>query len=345
VKRVSIFDVAEKANVSIATVSRIVNNADYPISVKLRKRVQKVIEELNYVPNRSAQQLRTSSSRAIGLVVRDIADPYFSQIAKGVTETAMELGHMALVCNSERNARFEYNYLDLLLHQGVEGIIIAGGGYADGNSSVEFQNKVAKIRKQGIQIIVLAPHGTDIPLVSVDNVKLGEDVCSFLIERGHRNIAYIGGDPNVLTDRDRLRGFKNALVNQSLPYNEDYVIPGSYTAAVGYKTCEALFSKKPNISAIFCSNDNIAVGVLRFLHEKGILVPDDISIISIGDLPDSDHSIPPLTTARLPLFELGRQSVHIICGEKMMQDQILLLPYMIVERKSVKTIREPVHIS
>ena len=130
-KKASIHDVAKKARASITSVSRIINNVNYPVSDELRERVLDAVKELNYVPNKAAQSLRTKSTRTIGLVVRDIADPFFSQIAKGVTEKVMELGYMAMVCNSEGDVDYEYDYLDLLIHQSVEGIILAGGGYKD----------------------------------------------------------------------------------------------------------------------------------------------------------------------------------------------------------------------
>ncbi len=334
--KASIHDVAKRAQVSITTVSRIINNVDYPISRELREKVEVAVRELNYVPNKSAQNLRTKSTHTIGLVVRDIADPFFSQIAKAVTERAIELGYMAMVCNSERNVGYELDYLDLLIHQGVEGIIVAGGGYRDERSIHLLKERTEVIAGHGIVFIALAPQGIDVPIVAPDNMAMGEGICAYLLDRNHKNIAFIGGNVNVITNEDRMQGYKNCLRKQGIAVREEYIIHGDFSLDGGYNACRRLFNRNINITAICCANDNIAVGALQCLQEMGIRVPEDISVVSIGNLPVSQYTIPPITTVAIPFSEMGKRSVEIICSKGCcgVVDNIVL-PFDIIERKSV----------
>jgi LacI family transcriptional regulator len=337
-KRVSITDVAKKANVSIATVSRIVNKTPYPISDDIRKKVEKVIHELNYVPNISAQRLRIKTAQVIGLVVRDISDPYYSIIAKGVTETALEMGHMAIICNSERNIKYEYEYLDLLIHQGVEAIILAGGGYADKTSIKTLKDKVGRLQSQGIKITALAPNGIDIPHFMVDNSKVMEYACEYLVKNNHRNIAYIGGDIRIITELERFGGYMKCLDKNMIKIPKESTFHGSYTSDSGFDMCLKLLASKQSVSAICCTNDNIAIGVIKCLRENGLDVPNDISIISIGDLPISNYTDPSLTTVHLPLYELGSECVRHIFDKPTNINKIKYLQFDIIARESVKMI-------
>lgn len=336
--RVSIKDVANKAKVSVSTVSRIINNKSYPVSDELRKRVEKAIKELDYVPNKFAQNLRTNKTNVIGIIVRDISDPYFAEIAKGVTEKALELGYMALVCNSKRNIKHELKYHDLLLQQRVVGIIIAGGGHKSEKIKEALKIKIDNARKQKVKVVGLANQGVDLPLISVDNIKIGHLMGNYMINNNHHKIAFIGGNKDIITNEERLQGFIKSITTRNLSVNKDLIIHGDFTWKSGYESSKKLFRNEIDITGICCANDNIAIGVLRYLKEKNIKVPEEISVISVGDISLAKYTSPQLTTVKIPFYELGSKSVEFIASEEIHEDTKAYFDTHIVKRKSVKKI-------
>lgn len=336
-KKVSIKDVAEKAGVSVTTVSRVINKKPYPVSDKLRKKVEHAVKKLNYIPNKVAQNLRTSKTNLIGLIIRDIADPYYSQVAQGVTEEVRKKGYMAMVCDSKRDPQYELEYLDLLVHQQVEGIIIAGGGYTSNVKDI-FAKKISNILAKDINVVALAPQGIELPIVTVDNILVGKKLGECLIKNNHKNIAFIGGAEDVIPNQHRLKGLENELKNNGLKIPKQLIINREFTWKGGYKAAKELFQKNKDITAISCANDNIAIGVLRFLRESGRKVPDDISLISVGDTSLAKYTNPPLTTVKIPLYELGRNSAELIFDDELSKDIKICLPVTVIKRESVRKI-------
>jgi len=335
-KASSMKDVAKAAGVSITTVSRIINNIDYPVSQKVRESVEKAIDELGYIPNRSAQNLRTNVENTVGLIVRDIGDPYFSEIAKGVTEKSAELKHLAMISDSKRDYAYELEYIDLLIYQRVKGIIIAGGGYENDEYKKQLEDRLLKAKQQGIKILALAPQGISIPLISVDNFSIGEKMCQLLVDQNHKNIAFIGGDNSVITNKERFEGYLSVLKKNNLKMNENIIIHGQFTWEAGYANCKELLARENKLDAILCVNDNIAVGALGYLSEMKIGVPSDISVVGVGDISIAQYTNPPLTTIRLPFRKLGKKAVEFICSEEESFTDPILLDSEVVIRDSMK---------
>jgi len=337
-KKIYIVDVAKHAGVSIATVSRIINNLDYPVSEETKSKVLKAIEELSYRPNKAAQGLRKSSNEIIGLIVRDISDSYFGLVAKGVSDRASELGFLSFVCNTGRNPEDELRYHDLLWQYRVKGIILAGGGLDQAKYKKKLSQQLERHERFGLNIVTLAPQGIDIPYVMIDNVAAGRKVVEYLIERGHKKIGIIGGPKKVLTTIERMKGHKIALEAANIKLPDEYITYCDFSQKGGYEACKYdLLAKVKDITAICCQNDNIAIGAMTAIKELGLKVPDDISIIGIGDLTESDYADPPLTTLSIPFYELGRMAVDVIVSGK---DNIgITVDTAIIERKSVKTIK------
>jgi LacI family transcriptional regulator len=339
-KYTSIRDVAARAGVSITTVSRVINNVDYPVSQSMRQRVLDAIDELGYLPNKSAQHLRRTFNNVIGLIVRDISESYFGEIAKGVTEKALELGYLSFVCNTGREPQNELRYHELLWQHRVRGIILAGGGMDTPQYREILQKQIARSEQYGLRIVSLAPQGMSMRAVTVDYVEIAETITSYLLARGHRNIALVTGRKDVITCQHHLAGYRRGLERYGLSYDERLAVYGDFTESDGYNGLMELLARKDHFTAVFAGSDTVATGVLQALSHKNLHVPQDISIMSIGDLPQSRYTTPPLTTVRIPRYNMGSCAVELIIGqEDAPESKDVTFHPVVVERSSVRELR------
>ena len=336
----SISDVAKKAGVSIATVSRVMNDNGYPVSEKVRNKVIRVAEELDYIPNRSAQALRQSKKNGIALLVREISDPYFSEITRGVMETSVKHDTITAIFSTMRDPKLELKSYDLIIRQQYDGLIIAGGAYYDDESQKEFQAIVERLKQQGCRIIALAPQGFDVPTISIDNINVGYKAARYLISKGHRNIAFLGGDENHLADKLRLEGYAKALSEEGVGVSDGLIIRSNYSISGGYSCCRELVENKIGFTAIFASNDHIALGALSYMQERGIKVPEQVSVVGAGGFYQSMdyYENIRLSTIAFPFYEMGRLSVEYLLSEEDPRCSIIL-DVSVEERGTVSPIR------
>jgi len=337
-KRVSIGDVAKLANVSISTVSRVINNTGYPVSKDVQERIVAAVKQLYYIPNLAAQSLRSDFSPVIGLIVRDIAEAYFGEIAKGATERAMELGYLAFVCNTGRKPANEIQFHELLWKNRVRGILLVGGGIDTPEYRHLLEQQLDRCNRFGLRLIANAPQGIEVPTVTVDFVAMVARATKYLIDRGHRSIAMITGDAGVTTSIVHAEGYRQALREAGISEDPGFFQFGSFSEQGGYAKCNALMEMNPRPTAILCGCDPIAVGVLHALHNLGLKVPGDISLVSIGDTAIAGHLRPALTSMHVPRYQLGARAV-----EKMLLDgtgkiESEYLPTTLIERDSVRTL-------
>ncbi|QAT50302.1 LacI family transcriptional regulator [Caproiciproducens sp. NJN-50] len=334
---ITIVDVARQAGVSVTTVSRIINNVAYPVASDTREKVLKAIEALQYSPNKAAQGVRKNASDIIGLIVRDISDSYFGEIAKGVTNRASELGCLSFVCNTGRNPRDELTYHDLLWQHRVKGIILTGGGLDQEDYKRTLLQQMERHKKYGLRIITLAPQGVSMPYVMIDDFEAGRSITQYLIERGHRKIGFIGGPQKVFTSMERLRGYQSAMRNAGLDCPNEYTVTSDFSQTGGFNACQRLLQRVNDCTAICCANDNIAVGAMSAIRKLELKTPRDLSIISIGDISEAKYMHPPLTTLRIPHYEMGKMAVdYIVNGE---EDKNITMDASIVERQSVRNLK------
>jgi LacI family transcriptional regulator len=338
VKRVSIRDVAARAGVSIATVSRIINRSDYPVSAAVRRRVLRAVETLQYSPSLAAQGLRKRFSSVIGLIVRDISTYYFGEIAKGVTQRAMELGYLAFVCNTGRDPAVELRYHELLWQHRVKGIILSGGGIDSPAYREMLEQQLKRSRESGLRVVSLASQGIPLPSIIVDYVQVSRRMCEYLIARGHRRIALVTGGHNVLTTQEHLQGYRLSLKEHRLPFDPALVFCRDFTEDGGYEGCREVVGRAPDVTAICAGSDMIAAGALRALEVRKLRVPTDISLIGIGDVPQARFTNPPLTTMRIPRYEMAVRAVDLIAQEQPSNERIVFTPDLI-ERDSVRYLR------
>lgn len=337
--RQSIRDVAKAAGVSITTVSRVLNNVDYPVSADLRDRVLQAAEKLNYSPNRSAQSLRKSSVDVIGLIVRDIDYSYFGQIAKGVTEGSLEKGCLAFVCSTGRSLEKEYAYHELLWQHRVRGVVIAGGGIADARYTEIVSRQTVRMANSGLQVVALAPQGIDMPCLSYDHLALGKRMTEYLLKAGHRRIAFVAGPSNVVTSQQHVRGYRMAMEEWGLGYDESSIAYGPFSEEGGDLACRQLLSGEFDYTAVCAGNDNMAVGAMHALRERGVRIPNDVSIVGIGNSSAGRYARPQLTTFDTFRYEIGAHAVEIVLGQASIdQPAREAAPYLtpqLIERDSV----------
>ena len=263
--------------------------------------------------------------------MRDISDPYFGGIAKGVAERASQLGYLSLVCSTGRNPEDELRYHDILWQHRVKGIILAGGGLDQFDYKQKLSKQLARHDKYGLKIVALAPQGMEIPYVMIDDYEAGRRITEYLIQRGHRNICFISGPQKVYTSIEQVKGYKT-IDHAGIEFSTEHVSYSDFTWKGGYDACKVLLSKVKNMTAICCANDNIAIGAMSAVKEQGLTIPEDISFMSIGDLTEAMYADPPLTTLCIPRYEIGVLAVDAIVEGK---DNIaVIVDTKIIERRS-----------
>ena len=328
----TIREVAERAGVSYATVSHVINNTRL-VSPETRARVLAAMEALNYRPNALARSLRQGKTHTIGLVLPDSANPFFAEISRSIEDEAFKKGYSVFLCNTELDTQRELFYVDVLSKKQVDGIIfVAAGDQAD---SLDF------LLRQGMPVVMI---DRDLPNVEVDAVLTDHQLGGFLatrhlLELGHRRIACIAGPSSITPSAERIIGYRRALEQAGLPYDENLVIRGDYHAQSGLEITHSILKMDPRPTAIFALNDLMALGALRAAAEAGYSIPRDLAVVGYDDLELAQFTNPPLTTIAQPKREIGAQAVHLLVdrmARKSRPPSRLVLPPELIIRRSTK---------
>ncbi len=331
----SITDVARLAGVSVATASRVVSEADYAVSAPTRARVLEAAEALDYVPNALARGLLKRHLPVVGVIVHDITDPYFAEVVRGVEDGAHGLGYLVVTCSSERDPQREASYVRLLRSMRAAAVIFAGSGLDDPNLNAELSRHAAAMRAGGAAIVHLSPHAHGEPEIGVDNAAGIAAMVGALAGLGHRRLAFLAGPASLYVARDRLAGYRRGLAEHGLEEDERLVVEGGFDAEAGAAGVDALLGRRAPFTAIAAANDLLALGALRRLAERGIRVPDDVSVAGFDDIAAAATTAPSLSTVRLPLRELGRRGFEhadrALAGER---SAPVILPTEVVLRGS-----------
>ncbi len=339
-KNQTIADVARKARVSIATASRVVNNSDHPVSAATRRRVLKVVAEMGVAPSEVARALATRQSCMVGVIVGDTNDPYFSAIVRGIEDVARENGYIVIVCNSDRIPDVELTYVRTLLNYRVSGLIFAGGGLTDENYLSAMRALVAEMERRNVGVVALSEHLFPAHEVTIDNRAAVRDGTDYLIQCGHRRIGMLTGPAGLNTTRLRTEGYRQAIESAGIQFDPTLVIPGDFRFQGGIRAAEQLLATNPFPTAIMSSNDEMAIGAMVALKQRGLRIPADISLVGLDDILSTQYVDPPLTTVRVPLYEMGtrgmRQLLRLLSGEKI--EPVLSLKHSLIERQSVSRI-------
>jgi LacI family transcriptional regulator len=315
----SITEVARLAGVSIATASRVVSSADYPVSAATRARVLDAAQTLDYVPNALARGLLKSQIPVVAVIVHDITDPYFAEVVRGVEDAASSAGYLVITCSSERDAERETSYVRLLRSMRAAGVIFAASGLDDPDSNQEIEKHLAAMRADGAAVVHLSPHALGEADVGVDNEAGMASVVEALVDLGHREIAFLAGPSSLFVARARLAGYRRGLEAAGISFDERLVIHTSFDREGGALGIDTLLDGPAPFTAIQCANDPLAIGVLARLAELGIDVPGRLSVAGFDDVPVAAITSPSLSTVRLPLREMGRrgfaEAARVLDGE------------------------------
>ncbi len=302
----TIKDVAERAGVSIATVSHVINGTRR-VSPETAKRVRQAMEELDYHPNAVARSLRTRRTNAIGVVVSDITNPFFANLARGAEDTATEAGYSLIVCNSDETPEKEDLYVRLLRRRRMDGLLIAP--VRDGGSPA-----IAELAKQGLPFVFIdrKARGVEADAVLSDNVGGAYLATKHLIERGYRRIGIVLGVRGATTSEERLAGYRRALEEAGLPFEEELVAWGSYRVGGGRLAARELLSLSPPPDAVFSTNNSMTVGVLKELFSRRLEIPGEIGVVSFDDLEWAEMIVPPLTAVEQDPYQIGQKAVELL---------------------------------
>jgi LacI family transcriptional regulator len=311
----SLSEVAKAGGVSLATASRVLNpDNTHPVSEPVRARVLAAAERLEFSVNGLARGLKVKRTNTVAAIVHDFSDPYFNAVARGVSDAAEAAGYLTVLCNSSRDPDKELRYVQLAREQRVAGVLFAGGGFASRRYRDAMRKQIAALHSYGAHAIALEPRGARMPAEIPDNQGGARQATEHLLALGHERIAFIDGPAEVLTSRDRLQGHRDALEAAGLPFDQRLVVSGGFTEQGGRAALAALLDGGTRFTAVFASNDAMAIGCMVELRERGLAIPRDMSLVGYDDIPAVRWFDPPLTTVRVPMEEIGAAGVGRLLG-------------------------------
>ena len=302
----SIKDVAARAEVSLGTVSNVLNRPDV-VSPTTRARVEKAIADLGFVPNAPARHLRAGRAKVLGLVVPDIANPFFTEVARGVEDAALESGYAVILCNSDERAEREDRYLAVLESQRVGGILIT--------PARRTLAPLTRLLDSGVAVTLLdnATISDDVCSASVDDAMGGRLAAEHLISLGHRAITWLAGPDDIPQVAEREHGLREAAEAAGVAVTT--IRAAQMTAKAGEETVLATHASGHTFTALACANDLLALGAARGLRTLGIDIPGQVSVVGYDDIDFASEAAVPLTTVRQPKYELGHAAARLVIGE------------------------------
>lgn len=325
----SIKDVALKAKVSIATVSRVLNNN---VSVKedTRKRVLAAVEDLNYTPNFVARNLRKSQTKTILVLIPSISNVFYGQVLKGIEDKANEEDYNILLCNTESDIKREQKYLNLVRNNVVDGIIL---------TSTEMSYDKIDSLSERIPVVQCSEYNerSKVPAVTIDNKKAAYDAFSYLTGLGYKKIGLVTSEKKYKSSIQRLDGYKKALKDAKIKFNSNYISEGIYNYKGGKDATYRLLRAEPDLEALFCISDMFAAGAISSAKELGYKVPEDLSIVGFDNVSISYMITPPITTISQPRYEIGYKAMEIILNElknSSKETGVTILEHKLIVRES-----------
>ena len=331
----TIREVAQLAGVAPITASRVINDSGYA-SKDVRQRVKQAAEQLNYVPNVLARSLKSKRTHTLALVITDITNPFWTTVARGVEDTASEKDYNVIFCNTDESAQKQKTYLQTLIQKQVDGVLLVPA------SSDE--NPIEFLRQQKVKVVLL---DRSLPNTNADVIRCNSEggayqLVKLLINLGHRKIGIFRGPFGVSSADDRMAGYQRALQETGLEINSQLVFSGEFSVESGYQMTKRLLSMSPRPTAMFASNNFIAIGALKALRDAQVAVPDEMSVVGFDDLPLAIVVDPFLTVADQPAYEMGclatQRLLEHLDGEVNDEVRETILPVTIIERKSTKAI-------
>ncbi len=327
-ERASVKDVAERAGVSVGTVSNVLNRPE-AVSQATRAKVEAAMTELRFLRNASARQLRAGVSTTVGAVLLDLGNPFYTEIARGIEDRLAVDGLTLMLCSSDEDARREATFLRQFAEQGVRGMLVT--------PMASTAERLLDLRELGIASVLIDATNDSLPTVRVDHISGGRQAVAHLLERGHRRILFLGDDPQLQQARHRLRGAVEAVSAAGLSPADVLVtrqLSGLDAAAGEEAILATLEADGPRPTAVFCINDLVALGVLRALRRRGIGVPDEIAIVGYDDLYWAAELATPLSSVRQPMRQLGWAAADLLLGDVEATSGAMFEPELVIRASS-----------
>lgn len=333
---VTIYDVANQANVSMATVSRVVNN-NPNVKPATRKKVFEAIELLGYRPNAVARGLASKKTTTVGVVIPDISNATFSEVARGIEDIANMYHYNIILCNADKKKEKEIKVINTLLEKQVDGLLFMGG------SVLEDHIQAFKTSTVPIVLCGTKDESNAYPYVDINHKQAAHDAVQALIDDGHRKIAMISGplqDP--ITGFARFNGYKQALADNDIPFDESLVRVGNYRYDSGIEAMNYFIEQGDRATAVFVSNDEMAIGAIHAIQDAGLSVPGDFSVISMDNTRMSDMVRPQLSSVAQPMYDIGAVSMRLLTKlmkNETVEDATVILPHELKLRQSTAAIK------
>lgn len=334
----TIRDVARRAGVSPVTVSRVINDTGN-VNAITRARVERAIEELGYVPSVMARSLRSKRTHTLALLVSDVTNPFWTTIARGVEDTAQSRGYSVFLYNTDENLAKQQRYLDVVVAQRVDGVIIAP-------IDLDAQHLV-RLRRRNVPTVVVDRRieGWDVDSVCSDSISGARALVHHLIRLGHRRIAMLSGPANVSTARDRVAGYRMALSEAGMPVDPRLIKQGEYRIVSGEELAHQVLEEGLDPTAIFAANNTLAAGAIQAVGKRGLRIPQDVALVCFDDLPHLSSLFPFLTVAVQPAYDMGVNAAQLLLsrldsGASLPPRHVVLPTRLIVRHSCGSRLRE-----
>ncbi|MEK4248978.1 LacI family DNA-binding transcriptional regulator [Paenibacillus sp. FSL W7-1287] len=336
-KQMTIYDIAKLANVSVATVSRVINDTA-PVKDSTRKKIEALIQQYQFQPNAMARSLLKKETGIIGIIVPDLTNPFYTEVLAGAETEAYSTGHTFLLMNAIGNYEKESAYLSMLRERRVDGMLFLGGRINLKNGDEELDQELIQHASTIPTVLINGTvKGNVLTRVATDEYKGACMAVQYLIDNGHKHIAFLGGEMHMSTTSSKLRAFKKTLKDAGLQVREEWILPDSFSIDSGRKQMEHLLSLKKQPTAVFCVNDFVAIGAIKTAIDHGVQVPEDMSIVGFDDIPLAHHFIPEITTVSQEANELGRTAIQVLqrmMNQEKVKKHTVIEPKLMVRKSS-----------
>lgn len=333
---VTIKEVAKQAGVSVSTVSHVINETRF-VSDELKTRVLASMDDLGYQPNRIARSLRKKQTNSIGLIISDITNPFFSEIAWSIEYLSYIEKYSLILCCTNGNQEKELFYIRQLSENQVDGIILISPKISASYLSL--------LEEREIPVVLVDNESPDanIDVIMVDNYHGGKLATEHLISLGHEKIACIAGPFTGNPTYDRVQGYKDTLIAHGITVRDDFILSGNFDVVSGVQCADTLLEKEEKPTAIFACNDMMAMGVIQSAVKHNLRVPDQLSVVGFDDISMAQYIVPPLTTIKQPLHEIGEAAVNSmmeVIKNPNKANKTIVLDVSLIERQSAKKINK-----
>ncbi|WP_336771369.1 LacI family DNA-binding transcriptional regulator [Paenibacillus sp. MMO-58] len=331
--KATIYDVAKEAGVSIATVSNAINGKGN-VSKKRREQIFKIMEQMNYQPNVNASALMGKKTYTLGLLIPDISNPFFSEIARAIEDQAHQLGYSVIMCSTDNKDERVERYIALLEQKNVDGILIGTG--------VDNLDILTNLQARKIPIVMISREASalEVDTVVADDYVGGLMAAQHLIEMGHTRIAILSEQLKVSSARERIRGFKQGLQDRQISFDDRNLVICDYMVEEGRRGAGELLGRGDRPTAIFCCNDVLAIGAMQEARSLGIKVPEELSIVGFDDTILAAVVDPPLTTVAQPIASMAKQAFQLMISNldeaEPVKKRIVLRPEINIRQSTAK---------